>query len=156
YSSIKEMRCALSQTPSLEASRRMATLDVERYGLSNVCVSGGRDKPYYSDLNSALSGANLSLNEYLRIHERIHHYFLGSNLVKIPVEKSSSDELFSITKRIIGKFKIPIYTFDISLTYCSNCRKTFHGVQVKCPSCGSTSSLSKFIREGTRYTIATY
>ncbi|MEM1587085.1 MAG: anaerobic ribonucleoside-triphosphate reductase [Candidatus Bathyarchaeia archaeon] len=156
YSTVKEMRCALSHTPSLEASRRMATLDIERYGLSEVCISGGKDKPYYSDINGALDSANLPLEKRLSIYERIHQYLSKSGLIKIPISEGSPDELLSITKKIVGRFKIPLYAFDIALTYCSNCRRTLQGSQPKCPVCGSSSSLSKFIREGTRYTIAAY
>ncbi|MEM2272992.1 MAG: anaerobic ribonucleoside-triphosphate reductase, partial [Candidatus Bathyarchaeia archaeon] len=156
YSSVKEMRCALSHTPNMEASRRMATLDIERYGLSEVRVSGGRDKPYYSDLNGALDNANISLEKRLIIHDKIYQHPSKSSLVKIPIDESSPDELLSITKKIVGRFKIPLYAFNTTLTYCSNCRRTFNGPKPKCPTCGSSSSLSKFAREDTRFTVTVY
>lgn len=156
HSVVKEMRCALSHTPSIETSRRMATLDIERYGLSGVRVSGSRDRPYYSDLNLALNSAEIPMETRLSIHEKIYQHLSRSSLVKIPIGDSSPDELLSITKKIVGRYKIPLYTFDTTLTYCSNCRRTFRGTQPKCPSCGSTSSLSRFTREETRYTLATY
>lgn len=156
YSTIKEMRCALSHTPSTEASRRMAALDIERYGFSVARASGSRDKPCYSDLNSALDNADIPIERRLSIYERVHGYPSGSSLTKIPIGESNPEELLSITKKVIGRFKIPLYVFDTSLAYCSNCRRTFHGAQPKCPTCGSTSSLSRFTREGTRYTAAIY
>ncbi|MBS7640373.1 MAG: anaerobic ribonucleoside-triphosphate reductase [Candidatus Bathyarchaeia archaeon] len=156
HSIVKEMRCALSHTPSIETSRRMATLDIERYGLSGVRISGSRDKPYYSDLNIALNSTEIPIEKRLSIHEKIYQHLSRSSLVKIPIGDSSPDELLSIAKKIVGKYKIPLYTFDTTLTYCSNCRRTFRGTQPKCPSCGSTSSLSRFIRGETRYTLATY
>lgn len=156
FSAVKEMRCALSYTPNPEASRRMAILDVERYGFSGTRVSGSKDKPYYSDLNRALDNPNVSIERRLNIYEKLHEIPSESSLVKIPIGESGPDELLSITKRIIGRFKIPLYTFDAALTYCSSCRRTFRGPQQKCPLCGSTSSISRLVREGTRYAVAMY
>lgn len=156
FTIIKEIRCALSHTPSLEASRRMAALDVERYGLSGVRISGSRDKPFYSDLNSAFDSPDFPLERRLSIYNRIYEHVPGSGLVKIPISGDSPEELLSITKKITGRLRIPLYTFDTALSYCSNCRRTFRGAQPKCPVCGSTSSLTKFIREGARYTALAY
>ena len=153
YSRKKGMRCALSLTPDMEASKRMAALDIERYGLAEVNVSGDREKPYYSSINSMAYDPNIPLEKYLSIEERLHKFFSGSHLVKIPIGESEPEQLLSMTKRIVNAFKIPLYTFDTTLTYCSNCHKTFHGNQPKCPLCGSVSTITKFIRESTRYKI---
>jgi len=153
FSRRKEMRCALSLTPSITASRRMAALDIERYGLAEVNVSGGRDKPYYSDLNSAAHETKTPLESFLNVEERLQQYFSGSNLIKIPAEEGSPEDLLSITKKIISSFKIPLYTFDTALTYCSSCHKAFRGSQSKCPICGSAGAITRFARESTRYTI---
>jgi ribonucleoside-triphosphate reductase len=151
YSRRREMRCALSLTPDMEASRRMAALDIERYGLAEVNVSGDRDKPYYSSINSLAYDPNIPLEKYLSVEEKLHQFFSGSHLVKIPIEESEPEQLLSITRRIVGSFKIPLYTFDTTLTYCNNCHKTFHGNQPKCPLCGSVSAITKFVRENARY-----
>jgi len=151
YSRKKEMRCALSLTPDLEASRRMAALDIERYGLAEVNISGDKDKPYYSGISSMAHNPNIPLEKYLSIEERLHQFFPGSHLVKVPTDEESPEQLLSITKKIVSSFKIPLYTFDTTLTYCNSCQKTFHGNQTKCPLCGSVSAITKFIRESTRY-----
>lgn len=153
YSRKKGMRCALSLTPDMEASKRMATLDIERYGLAEVNVSGDREKPYYSSINSMAYDSSIPLEKYLSIEERLHQFFSGSHLVKIPIRESEPEQLLSITRRIVGEFKIPLYTFDATLTYCNICQKTFHGNQPKCPLCGSVNTITKFIRESTRYKI---
>ncbi|MCX8171773.1 MAG: hypothetical protein N3E47_07445, partial [Candidatus Bathyarchaeota archaeon] len=156
FSRRKEMRCALSLTLDGETSRRMAALDVEHYGLAEVNVSGTKDKPYYSDLSSLLYDAGITLEKYLEIEERLHTFFFGSHLVKIPVKDQTPEELLSLSKRISGAFRIPLYAFDTSVIYCSNCHKTFRGDQPKCPICGSAGAITKFIRESTRYKAVSY
>lgn len=152
FSSKKEMRCALSLTPSVEASRRMATLDIERYGLSEVNVSGG-DNPCYSDLNNVLCNASVPLEKRLIIGEKLSQYFSGSNLFKIPANGGGPDDLLSVTERIISSSKIPLYSFETTLTYCSSCHKRFIGHRPKCPICGSSGAITRFIRESTRYKV---
>ncbi|MBS7624152.1 helix-turn-helix domain-containing protein [Candidatus Bathyarchaeota archaeon] len=156
FSKRREMRCALSLTLESEASRRMATLDLEHYGLAEVNVSGSKDRPYYSDLNSLLYNANISLDNYLAIEERLHTFFSGRHLIKIPIRGESPEELLSISRKITSGFKIPLYTFDTTIVYCSSCHKTFRGEQSKCPICGSTGTITRFIREDARYKAAPY
>ncbi|MBS7648965.1 MAG: anaerobic ribonucleoside-triphosphate reductase [Candidatus Bathyarchaeia archaeon] len=150
HSRRKEMRCALSLTPDAEVSRRMASLDIERYGLAGVNISGSRERPYYSDISGIAGNSEVPIEKYLSVEERLHQFFYGSHLAKIPVREEDPEQLLLITKKIIGNLKIPLYTFDATLTYCNGCHKTFHGAQPKCPSCGSVNTI-KFIRESTRY-----
>jgi len=156
YLNRRGMRCALSLTPNLEASKRMAALDIERYGLARVNISGDRENPYYSCLERVAYNPEIPIERYLSIEEKLHKFSLGSHLVKIAVreEEASPEHLLSTTKKIISNFKIPLYAYDITLTYCSSCHKTFHGDQLKCPSCGSVSTIIKFTRENTRYKLS--
>jgi len=152
YSRKRDMRFAMSLAPSAEVSRRMATLDVERYGLAEVNVSGSRERPCYSDVSSIYNG-NIPLKRYLSIEERLQQLFSGSHVVRIPVseDKADPENLLSITKEILSSSNIPLFTYDIPLTYCGRCNKIFHGERQKCPSCGSVSTITKFIRESARY-----
>ena len=152
YSRKRDMRFAMSLAPSAEISRRMATLDVERYGLAEVNVCGSRERPCYSDVSSIYNG-NIPLKRYLSIEERLQQLFSGSHVVRIPVseDKADPENLLSITKEILSSSNIPLFTYDIPLTYCGRCNKIFHGERQKCPSCGSVSTITKFIRESARY-----
>lgn len=152
YSKRQEIRCALSLTPNVESSRRMAMLDIERYGLAETNISCSREKPYYSDINAIAQNADLPLENFLIIEEKLSKIFNGSNLVKIPVKaEADPEQLLSMTKKIISKFNIPLFTYNMPLTYCDICRKTFLGDHIKCPSCGSANAITKFIRESERY-----
>lgn len=156
YSRRRDMRFAMSLAPNVEVSRRMATLDVERYGLAGVNVSGSKDRPYYSDISS-IYDANMPLKRYLSIEERLQQLFSGSHVVRIPVseDKADSESLLSITKEILSSSHIPLFTYDIPLTYCGSCNKIFRGERQKCPSCGSVSTIIKFMRENARYKAIT-
>ncbi|MBS7634705.1 hypothetical protein KEJ34_04325 [Candidatus Bathyarchaeota archaeon] len=152
YSKRQEIRCALSLTPNVESSGRMAMLDIERYGLAETNISGSRERPYYSDINAIAQNADLPLEKFLSIEEKLSAIFDGSNLVKIPVRaETDQEQLLSTTKKIVSKFNIPLFTYNMPLTYCDICRKTFLGDHIKCPSCGSANAITKFIRESARY-----
>ena len=155
YSNRRGMRCAISLTPNPEALKRMAVLDIEHYGFARVKVSGGRENPYYSGLESIPSDPEIPIERYLSIEEKLHRFPLGSRLTKIAINEKRADpeQLFSMTKKIVSNFKIPLYTYNTTITYCSSCRKTFHGNQLKCPSCGSVNTITKFTRKNTRYEI---
>lgn len=154
YSRERNIRCGLSLTLNMESSRRMAMLDVERYGLAEIKISGSREKPYYSDINAIAYDAKTPLESFLHIEDRLSEIFTGSNLVKIPATGMESEQLISITKKIVTSFKIPLFTYDVPLTYCDNCQKTLPGNYMKCPTCGSTNAISRFARDSTKYKIA--
>ncbi|MEM1531208.1 MAG: anaerobic ribonucleoside-triphosphate reductase [Candidatus Bathyarchaeia archaeon] len=151
YSRRRGMRCALSLTPNMEVSGRMAALDVEHYGLAGVSV--GKEKPYYSSISSIIYNADIPLKKYLSIEERMQRFLSGSHLIKIPIKYSeeSPEQLLSITREIISSLNIPLFTYDVPLTYCSGCHKTFQGEQQKCPLCGSVNTITRFVRESSRY-----
>jgi len=141
-------RCALAMTPDLDVARRLAELDIERYGLAEVHVQGGKDKPFYTNLTVTPYTVNIPQEEYLSIEERFHAFTPGSHLVKIPLgEPEDTEHLLSTTKRIVNNHKIGFYAFDRNLTQCNKCQRTFHGEQKKCPNCGSVNTLTWFSRE---------
>lgn len=156
YSRKRGIRFVISLTPNMEASRRMAALDIERYGLAEVSIDRGKDRPCYSDVSN-IYDASVPLRKCLNIKERLQKLFPGGHIVKIPVEEGevSTEHLLSITKEIISSSRISLFTYDVTLTYCSGCNKIFHGEQQKCPSCGSVSTIIKFMRENTRYKAVT-
>ncbi len=141
--------------PDFEGARRLAQLDIERHGLAEVHVQGGRDEPFYTNMTVVPYGTEMPLEEYLRLESRFHALTPGGHLVKIPLRDSEveAESLFSETKKITREHKIGLYTYDRSLTYCSNCRRTFLGGKIKCPTCGSVNAITKFRREPARYQV---
>ncbi|MDH5794343.1 MAG: hypothetical protein OEZ18_07285, partial [Candidatus Bathyarchaeota archaeon] len=56
------------------------------------------------------------------------------------------DELMSLTKQIFEVYNMEFLTYNRKLTYCVNCKRSWFGLLNKCPSCGSTSTLTVFDR----------
>jgi len=147
------IRFALALTSDLYGARRLAELDIEKYGLGEVHVQGGRERPCYTNMSVVPYGLNVPLEDYLRIEGRFHPLTPGGHLVRIPLKEGEdeAENLLSTTIKIIKDHKIGLYAFDRSLTYCENCRKSFNGEQMKCPICGSVNAITRFSREPARY-----
>ena len=147
------IRLHLGLPSNFEAATRLAQLDIERYGLGTVLTQGERENPYYTSLNVVPHNVEMPLEDYLKIESQFHRLASGSHLAKISLDNLdvSPEELMSTTKRITDQYPIGLYTYDRTLTYCNNCRKTWHGEQLKCPICGSVNTLTQFKRETARY-----
>jgi len=133
-----------SVLPNFEASERLAQLDIERYGIAKVRFSGTREKPFYS------TGSRLPLQdgeiplEPLKFEQKLSKVHGGGNLTIIELGEGEHkpDELMSITKQLVEKYKIEFFTYNRNLTYCVNCKRSWFGLLHKCPSCGATSTLT--------------
>ena len=153
YGRKANMRFKLGLPYDFEAATRLAQLDIERYGLGTVLTQGERERPYYTNLNVVPHHAEIPLEEYLKIESHMQKIISGSHLAKISLGnlEVSPEELLSTTRNIIDHYHIGFYVYDQPLTYCSNCRRTWRGELLKCPSCGSVNTLTRFERETARY-----
>ena len=146
------IRINLGLPSNFEAAARLAQLDIERYGLGTVLTQGGRDNPYYTNLNVVPHHIEMPLEDYLEAESHFHKLISGSHLAKVSLDHEvSPEDLMAITKKIISEYKIGLYTYDRALTYCNSCRKIWHGEKMKCPTCGSVNALTRFKRESARY-----
>jgi len=148
-----ETRPVSAMIPGSDSAKRLAELDVERYGWAKVHVKGSREQPFYTDLVAVPTQASVPLEERLKIEERLQHLATGGHLTVLPLEdaEQSPDTLLSTTKHVVTTSKIGLFTYNRSFAYCSRCRKTFSGQQSKCPVCGSVDSLVNFNRVSAKY-----
>lgn len=148
-----ETRPVSAMIPGFEAAKRLAELDVERYGLAQVRVKGTKEQPFYTDLVAVPIQASVALEERLRIEEKMQQQATGGHLTVLPFEdvEQNPDTLLSTTKRIVTTGRIGLFAYNRNFAYCSRCRKTFSGQQLKCPSCGSVDSLVNFSRISAKY-----
>ncbi len=144
----RRKRSLPAMLPSFGASERLVLLDIERYGIAKVRFSGTREKPFYSVVSRlALQDGEIPL-EHLKLEKKLHRVHAGGNLtiIELGEGKHKPDELMSLTKQAIEKYNIEFFTYNRSLTYCVNCKRSWFGLLHKCPSCGATSTLQTFNR----------
>jgi ribonucleoside-triphosphate reductase len=153
YTRKPETHPVLAMVPCCDAAKRLAELDVERYGWANVQVQGTKEHPFYTDMVAVPPETSISWQERLRIEERFHQLAIGGHLSVLQLAETEQDpnELLAVTKQITTTYRIGFYAFNRSLTYCGRCQKTFLGQLLKCPSCGSVDALICHRRVSAKY-----
>jgi anaerobic ribonucleoside-triphosphate reductase len=147
-----ESRPVVAMVPSASAARRLALLDVERYGWAKVHVRGTKDQPFYTDLVAVPAEDKIALDQRLKIEDRIQQLASGGHLTPIQVDdKLDSDKLLSLSRKLVSESRIGLYVFSRALTYCSQCKKTVPDQPTKCPTCGSVNALMSYNRISARY-----
>ncbi len=136
---------------SLEASERLAQLDVEKYGIAKVKFSGTREEPFYSTTRRlhVQVGNFLSVpSESLETEQKLKGLNAAGNLsiIELGETEYKPEELMNLTKQLIEKQAVEFFTYNRRITYCVNCKKSWFGALHKCPSCGSISTLITFDR----------
>jgi anaerobic ribonucleoside-triphosphate reductase len=136
---------------SVEASERLAQLDIEKYGLAKVKFSGTRDKPFYSTtkrLRIQPGNALCITPESLETAEKLGALSNGGNLSVIELEQAAykAEDLMNLTLRLVQAQTAEFFTYNRAVTYCSNCDKSWLGTLQKCPQCGAISTLTVFNR----------
>jgi anaerobic ribonucleoside-triphosphate reductase len=136
---------------SFEASTRLAQLDVEKYGVAKVKFSGTREQPFYSTTRRlSLQSGDFPIipSESLDIEQKLKGLNAGGSLNIIELEDAAwkPEQLIKLTEHLVSNRYLEFFTYNHLITYCDNCKKSWFGVQHKCPSCGSMSTLTTFDR----------
>jgi len=150
-----ESRPLTAMIPCANAARRLAQLDIERYGWAKVHLKGTKEQPFYTDLVALPVEAQVALDERLKIEERIQQLAPGGHLTHLQIDEEESDptKLLAISRQLTSESKIGLYTFNRSFAYCGRCRKIVLGQPVKCPSCGSVDNFFGYRRVSAKYEI---
>lgn len=148
-----ETRTYFSMVPNPDAAKRMAELDVEKYGWARVLAQGTKEHPFYTDMVAVPLKTIIPWKERLSIEEILHKFALGSHLAILQLADSEQDPnaLLSTTKHIVSTYNIGLYTYNRNIAYCIPCQKSFYGILSRCPQCGSVDMLVCFGRISTKY-----
>lgn len=148
-----ETRTVVAMVPSPNAARRLAQLDVERYGWAKVHVNGSKEQPSYTDLVAVPAQAQIKLDTRLKIEEIMQKWASGGHLTPIRIENDEPNvtELSELSRKLASESKIGLYTFSRVLTYCSRCKRIIPGQPAKCPNCGSAEALTSYSRSSAKY-----
>ncbi|MGD0643465.1 MAG: anaerobic ribonucleoside-triphosphate reductase [Candidatus Bathyarchaeia archaeon] len=134
-----------------EASKRLAQLDIDKYGVAKVKFSGTRENPYYSTAKRFQVKASETLNiapEMLETAQKMKGLSAGGTLEIVELESAEvkPEALMDLTLRLIENQSLEFFTYNRIISFCDNCKKSWFGTLHKCPSCGSMSTLSTFDR----------
>jgi len=148
-----ETRIYPSMLPNAEAAKRLAELDVEKYGWSKVHAQGTREHPSYTDTVTVPLETPITWKERLNIEGILHKLALGGHLAIIQLADSAGDSetLLAATKHGMSASDVGLYAYSRSLAYCDSCQRCFRGVLPKCPVCGSVNTLVCFSRMSAKY-----
>jgi ribonucleoside-triphosphate reductase len=153
YAKKPETRTYPSMLPEATAAKRLAELDVEKYGWAKVCVQGTKEQPFYTDMVTTPLEVDIPWKERLNIEEKFHKITPGGHLAIVQLDDSEHDpeSLLSATKNIVKTYEIGLYAYSRNLAYCNQCQKTFYGILSKCPICGSVNNMVCFSRMSAKY-----
>ncbi|MGA3111806.1 MAG: anaerobic ribonucleoside-triphosphate reductase [Candidatus Bathyarchaeia archaeon] len=135
-----------------EAAQRLAQLDIDRFGVAKVKFSGTREKPYYSTTRRfQIKNVQETLalqTEQLETAQKMKAISAGGTLDIIELEASEykAEALMDLTRRLIENQYLEFFTYNRTVSYCGNCKKSWFGTLHKCPCCGSMSALATFDR----------
>ena len=158
YAKKPETRAAVSMVPNPDAAKRLAELDVERYGWAGVRARGTKEQPFYTDMIAVPLDTRISWKERLSIEGEFHKLSPGGHLAILQLADSEQDpnELLSATKHIVRSYDIGLYAYNRNLAYCAHCQSTCYGIPPKCPVCGSINMLICFSRVSAKYLPASH
>ncbi len=133
--------------PAVEASERLAKLDIEKFGVAKVKFSGTREKPFYSTTKRLRiqTGDSISITpESLSTAQKLNQLNAGANLSVIELGQAEfkPDALMNLTTQLFENQTAEFLTYNRITTYCSNCNKSWLGTMSKCPSCNAMSTLT--------------
>lgn len=132
--------------PDAEASERLAQLDIDRYGFGKVKHSGTRERPFYSSVKMLRLQIGQDSQRAEPAKPDLSRLVDGGGLTIIELGdvERRPDELMLLTEQIAESHALGFFAYGRKLTYCRNCKKSWIGMQHKCPSCGSTGALTVY------------
>jgi ribonucleoside-triphosphate reductase len=141
-------RLSTAIVPDFEASKRLIQLDIEKYGIARVRFSGPREKPFYSTISNLIFQDGKVPADSLLFERKTRELSPGGNLTVVELGENvqGPNELVSLTKEIFESYHIEFLAYSRKLTYCLNCKRSWFSILHKCPSCGSTGTLTTFDR----------
>lgn len=136
--------------PNSEASKRLAELTIEKFGVAKVKFLGTRYSPFFSSSTRIhLKTDDLNIeSETFQLKNQMKGLNLGGCLyvLELPEKESNYEKLLNFTKNIVNNDWIEFFTYNRQISYCENCQKNWREQIQKCPSCGSLSTMKSFDR----------
>ncbi|MEM3550753.1 MAG: anaerobic ribonucleoside-triphosphate reductase, partial [Candidatus Bathyarchaeia archaeon] len=96
----------------------------------------------------ALQGGGRLQDKTLAKAVELQKPFNGGSLTVLDLGefKYEPSQLLTLTRSLVENYGMRFFTYNRNLTYCITCKRSYYGLQHKCPSCESVSTLSYFRR----------
>lgn len=145
-----KVRFLLAESRDLTAPHRLATLDVNRFGLdvvrqalhraSSVESANEEDEIFYSNSAKLPAASAVSAAEKLRIEGALQGKAIWGVASEIWLGETlpSSEQLSDFVLQAFQQTKVSAITFSPEFTVCSVCRTVSRGRHETCPQCGAT------------------
>ncbi|UCE96700.1 MAG: hypothetical protein JSV51_03660 [Candidatus Bathyarchaeota archaeon] len=133
-----QIRLTTAIIPNRKAAKRLARLDIEKYGWGVVNTQGSKEEPFYLDTNTFSPFEK----EHASLEERIHQLTPGGHfaLMKTEGQSPTGEQLLDMTRQIVNG-NIGFFAYALSFVFCNHCRNMYRGIHSKCPGCKSTNIL---------------
>ncbi len=87
--------------------------------------------------------------EALEFAQKLSGLTAGGSLgiIELDAFDVTAETLLDLTRRLVeSKQPLEFFTYNRTVTYCHNCKKSWFGTLHKCPTCGSIGTLGTFDR----------
>ncbi|MEM1613225.1 MAG: anaerobic ribonucleoside triphosphate reductase [Desulfurococcaceae archaeon] len=127
----------VEEVPGESASPKLAMLDLKKYPELAEYIPDPQNPVYASSI--APYYAPMELPDRVEVEQRVQKYFTGGVMMHIFLgEEADPEALSSLTNKLM-QTDIIYWSYTPAITHCNNCDKTYTGMYVTCPSCGSSN-----------------
>ncbi|MEM3926264.1 MAG: anaerobic ribonucleoside triphosphate reductase [Desulfurococcaceae archaeon] len=127
----------VEEVPGESASPKLAMMDLKLYPELGEYLPDPENPVYSTSI--APYYAEIELPDRIEIEQRVQKYFTGGVMMHIFLgEEPDEESLVSLTKKLM-QTDLVYWSYTPAITFCNTCSKTFTGLYMNCPSCGSNN-----------------
>ncbi|MEM4880102.1 MAG: anaerobic ribonucleoside-triphosphate reductase, partial [Desulfurococcaceae archaeon] len=127
----------VEEVPGESASPKLAMMDLKLYPELGEYLPDPENPVYSTSI--APYYAEIELPDRIEIEQRVQKYFTGGVMMHIFLgEEPDEESLVSLTKKLM-QTDLVYWSYTPAITFCNTCSKTFTGLYMSCPSCGSNN-----------------
>ncbi len=130
-------RWSVVQSPAESAAERLARSYIRRYG-REALVRGTEKRPYLTNSCHIPYDEDVDVVERVEIESRFHPLTTGGHITHLWLgENTDPESLGKLTIRLMKRNPVGFMAITRDYSVCDRCQRTYQGVVVECPACGS-------------------
>ncbi len=132
----RDIRVRIGLHSSPQASARLASIDVEKFGFSTVVYQGSKKYPYYNDVPAIPLTQKVPFATRASVEGELQESFDGGALLPLTVRSKVDSSALSRASRELSEAGVRYFTFSSQYSRCQRCYTTSVGVRARCDNCG--------------------